>query len=163
MTTNYRATSSLTLTLVSLAASSGLTVGRASAEFDNGTNKDDGLGVSGFITTGTSPVAGLIEVWAFAQRHDGTWPELFTAAYTGSDGGFTVNSRDILMSGAVLVGSVINDTTSSRAYPFKLRDVATLFGFAPKKFALFVTQSTTVALNASAGNHALSVHPVSYA
>lgn len=163
MTTNYRATSAPTLTLASLAASSSLTVGRASAAFDNGTNKDDSLGVSGFITAGTSPTVGLIEVWAFAQRADSTWPELFTAAYSGSDGGFTVNSRDILLAGAVLVGCVINDTTSNRAYVIKLRDVAMLFGFAPKQFALFVTHSTGVALNATGGNHALTVHPVSYA
>jgi hypothetical protein len=68
-----------------------------------------------------------------------------------------------LSAGAALVGSAINDTTSNRSYAIKLRDLALLFGFAPKQFALFVTHSTGVALNSTGGNHALTVHPVSYA
>ena len=162
MTTNYRATSALTWTLASLATSSGLTVGRCSAAYDNGTNKDDGLGVSALITTGTTPTAGSIEVWAFAQRADATWPELFTAAYTGADGGFTINTRDALRAGAVPVGAVINDATSNRNYVIRLRDVAAQFGFAPKQFALFGVHSTVAALHATAGNHAGVVHPVNF-
>lgn len=163
MTTNYRATAALTWTLASLATSAGLTVGRCSTAYDNGTNKDDGLGVSALITTGTTPTAGMIEVWAFAQRADATWPELFTAAYVGTDGGFTVSSRDVLFPGAVLVGSAITDATSNRPYVIRLRDVAAQFGFAPKQFALFGVHSTVAALNATAGNHAGTVHPVAFA
>lgn len=162
MATNYRATSALTWTLASLAASSSLVAGRSSTSYPNATNKDDGLGVAALITTGASPTAGLIEVWAFAQRADGTWPSLFSAAYTGTDGAFTVNSREVLFAGAVLVGSVTNDATANRAYEIRLQDLASKFGFAPKEFALWVTHSTGVALNATGGNHSGVVHPVYY-
>lgn len=164
MTTNYRASSAITITLASLATSSGLTVGRCSASYSNASNKDDFLLPTLKVKSGaTAPTAGgSIELWAFAQRADSTWPEIFTAAYAGSDGGFTATSRDILFAGAVLLGSVTNDATTARDYVIRGRELAQVFGAVPQNVAFFVVQNTAQALDATSGNFALSVNPGNY-
>lgn len=158
MTLSARASSAVTITLASLATSSGLTVGRCSASFDNSTNLDEMVAASLLCTTGTTPTtATRIELWAFQQREDGTWPDIFTAAYTGSDGGFTIQSRDILRAGAALVGSVATDATSNRAYVIGMSDIAARLGGFVRIGAFFVVHSTGVNLNSTAGNHELVV------
>lgn len=160
----YRASSTLALTLTSLATSSGLTVGRCSASYSNATNKDD------FIvptlktkTGGTAPTAGgMLELWCFAQRDDSTWPEIFTAAYTGSNAGFTVLSREILAAGAKQVGAVSNDATASRDYVLQGRELSSLFGFVPKNFAFFFVQSSAQNLSSTAGDHVLTLQAANY-
>lgn len=163
MTTNYRASSTVSIGLNGLAHSASLVAGRCSAAISNATNKDDGLVATLLAVAHTvAPTAGgQVELWAFAQRADGTWPELFTAAYTGADGNFSVTSRDVLLAGARLIGSVTNDATASRPYPIQGRDLAMVFGFVPQNFAFFVVQSTGQQLNA-AGN-VLTIQPASFA
>jgi hypothetical protein len=161
MTITARSSSALTCTLASLATSSGLTVGRCSSAYDNSTNRDENLSISGLITTGTTPTIGtVIEMWAFGERADGTWPELFTAAYTGSDGGFTIQDRNVLFGGAALVASLRNQVaTSNLGYVIRPRDICELLTAYTSKFALFVTHSTGVNLNSTGGNHVLTVKP----
>lgn len=159
----YRASSAYTITLASLATSSGLTVGRCSTSNSNATNKDEILAVSGQVTCGTTTTAGVMELWAFAQRADSTWPDLFTAAYTGSDGGFTIRSRDILRAGAVLVGSAtVAASLTSVPFTFAARDLSELFGFPPKEHALFFVHSSGVNLNSTAGNHSIDLMSAYY-
>ena len=158
----YRASSALTITLASLATSSGLTAGRCSSSYSNASNKDEIMAVAGQITVGTTTTAGQIEVWAFAQRKDGTWPDLFTTSYSGSDGGFTVRSRDVLAAGARLV-SVMTVAASLSNVPFSFgpRDITAAFsGYPPKEWALFVVHSSGVNLNSTSGNHSIDVMPV---
>lgn len=164
MTTNYRASSAVTITLASLATSSGLTVGRCSTAYSNATNKDDFLLPTLKVRSGSvAPTAGgSIEFWAFAQRADSTWPEIFTAAYSGTDGGFTVVSRDILFAGAVLLGSVTNDASTARDYVIRGRELAQVFGAVPQNVAFFVVQSTGQALDSTGANFSLSVNPGNY-
>lgn len=159
----YRASSALTITLASLASSSGLTVGRCSTSYSNATNKDEIIGLAGQITVGTTTTAGVIEVWAFAQRADSTWPDLFTTSYAGTDGGFTIRSRDILFAGARLVSSMtVAASLSNVPHSFGPQDVAALFGYPPKDVAFFVAHNSGVALNATAGNHAMHILPAYY-
>ncbi len=160
----YRASSDLTITLASLATSSDWTVGRCSTSYSNATNKDEIMALAGQITTGTSPTAnpGVIEVWAFAQRKDSTWPDLFTSAYSGTDGGFTVRSRDILFAGARPVARIQTNTTSNVPYSFGPLNLSALFGYPVKEWAIFVTHNTGVSLNGTAGNHVISVNPAYY-
>ena len=161
----YRASSALTITLASpaLASSLGLTVGRCSTSYSNATNKDEILAVAGQITVGTTTTAGVIEVWAFAQRADSTWPDLFTAAYTGTDGGFTIRSRDVLFAGARLVSSMtVAASLTNVPFSFGPQDLSALFGYPPKDVAVFVVHNTGVALNATAGNHAMHILPAYY-
>jgi hypothetical protein len=87
----------LTATWASVAASSTLVAGYATAAYDNTTNNDPALVLSGFFRTASSNLAaGVIEVWAFTQRNGTDWPNLFTSAYSGSAGTFTANSRGVL-------------------------------------------------------------------
>lgn len=159
----YRASSALTITLASLATSSGLTVGRASTSYSNATNKDEILALAGQITVGTTTTAGVIEVWAFAQREDSTWPDLFTASYTGADGGFTVRSREILAACARPVAAItVAASLTSIPHSFGPVDLSMFFGYAPKEFAIFVTHSSGVNLNSTGGNHAIHVSPAHY-
>ena len=160
----YRASSALTITLASpLASSLGLTVGRCSTSYSNATNKDEILAVAGQITVGTTTTAGVIEVWAFAQRADNTWPDLFTAAYTGTDGGFTIRSRDVLFAGARLVSSMtVAASLTNVPFSFGPQDLSALFGYPPKDVAVFVVHNTGVALNGTAGNHAMHILPAYY-
>jgi hypothetical protein len=161
VTITSRASSALTCTLASLATSSGRTVGRCSAEHDNTTNKDEEVACSVLITTGTTPtVSTIIEAWVFQPREDGTWPDIFTSAYSGSDGGFTIRSRDHLRAGAALLGSVPVLATSDLPYILQPRNVAQLLGVnLVRKFGVFVTHSTAVNLNSTAGNHEVIVLP----
>ena len=165
MTTNYRASSTVTITLTSLAQSSSLTVGRCSASVSNGTNLDDF--VMPMLRTrsgGTITAGGVIEFWCFAQRADSTWPELFTTSYTGSDAGFTINSRDAFFGGAVLLGSVTQGDTTARDYVIRGRELAQVFGAVPQNFAFFVTHNLGASgtLSSTAGDHVLSLNPGNY-
>lgn len=164
MTTNYRASSTVTITLASLATSSGLTVGRCSASVSNGTNKDDFLRPTLKARSGAvAPTAGtVLELWCFAQRADSTWPELFTAAYTGSDAGFTISSRDVLFSGAKLLGNYTFDATTGRDFVIDGRDLAQAFGAVPQTFAFFVVQSSGQNLDSTGGNFSLALNPGNY-
>ena len=164
MTTNYRASSTVTITLASLAASSGLTLGRCSTAVSNGTNKDDFvIPMLRTRSAGTIVAGGAIELWAFAQRADGTWPELFTAAYTGTDGGFTVNNRDALFAGAVLVGSATQSDTTARDYVIRGRELSQFFGAVPQNFAFFVVHNMGASSTlGTAGENALTINAGSY-
>lgn len=167
MTLATRASSAVTMTLAGLATSSSLTVGRCSAAIDNSTNMDEILEITAQVMTGTSPTASKsIELWTFSELADGTWPDLFTAAYSGSDGGFTIRSREILFSGARIVG-VINTgsagNTSNVPYTFAPIDIAQLLGGAVRKVALFGVHDTGVNLHATGENHVVTLKPYYWA
>lgn len=167
MSLTARSSSTVTFTLAGLATSSSLTVGRCSAAIDNSTNLDEFLILSLQAMTGTSPTASkTLELWAFGELADGTWPDLFSSAYSGSDGGFTIRSREILFSGARLVSAINTGTagnTSNVPYTFAPRDLSALLGGAVRKAALFLAHDTGVNLNATGGNHAANVKPYYWA
>lgn len=159
MTTTHNASEAVTLTLTSLASSSGLTVGRCSAAWSS--DGADYAAPSLKTRSGSStPTANrAIEVWAFRRREDGTWPEIFTSAYTGSDGDFTVVSRDILRAGAVRIGDQVTDATTSRDYVIDCRELGMSWGFVPEEVAFWVTQSTGQNLSSTSGDHELTIKP----
>lgn len=155
--TAYGSSSALTITLASLASNSTLVAGRESTAVDNTTNKYVDYLLAGFVTTGTSPTAGTIGVYVVGMLDDSTWPDVFD----GTDSAETVTSaaiRDLICRPAA---EIPTDTTSNRPYPFGPVSVASLFGgVLPAKFSVFCSHSTVVALNATGGNHAISVKPV---
>jgi hypothetical protein len=161
VTITSRASSALTHTMASLATSSGRTVGRCSTAYDNTTNKDEEVAASLLFTTGTTPtVGGIIEAWVIPQREDGTWPDIFTASYTGTDGGFTIRSRDHLRGAGALLGAVPVLSTSDLPYVLAPRNVALLCGLnLARMFTIFVTHSTGVNANSTSGNHETIVLP----
>lgn len=158
----YVASSNLTITLASLATSSTLVAGRVATQTDNSTNLYDDYLLSGFITTGTSPTGGAIEVWVIPEIDDTTRPEGGTGAtLSATDAAYTATSRDILTAEAVLAWSVAPSTSNSITYPMRKTSVAALFGgVCPRKFSAFVTHSTGVNLHATGGNHQLTIEGV---
>lgn len=154
--TKYPAASSvaITITLAGLASDGNLLVGRASGAVDNTTNQDLDHLVSGIITTGTSPTVNTsVEVWAWAPYKTTGGAPTYPDAITGADAAKTISSNGVKNSALRLVAAFTVDATSNRAYPFAPVSIASLFGAMPKFWGLFVTHSTGVALNATAGNH----------
>jgi hypothetical protein len=157
--TAYGSSSALTITLASLASSSGLTAGRASTAIDNTTNKYLDYIASGKVTTGTSPTAARsILVYVYGSMND--TPD-YPDGITGSDAAKTMTSADIRNSGLVLAAAITTDSTSNRTYPIRPFSVASCFGGKlPKFWGLFVVHDTGVALHATGSNHAFYSTPV---
>lgn len=156
---NYVASSTLTISLNSLATSSTWLTGRQSTAVDNGTNKYLDYLLSGFVKVGTTPTASTeIRVYVVAAQDDTpTYPDAFGA----TDAGVTVTSVGV-GSGFLKLAAVmlVDATTTGRVYYFGPVSVAALFGgVVPKKWAAFVTHNTAVNLDASAGG-TLSIVPV---
>jgi hypothetical protein len=147
------ASAAMTITLASLATSSTLVAGRCAVEIVNNSNEYLDYLVAGKVTTGTSPTAGLIEVWAFGSWNDS---KTYGDTLVGTDSGVTVTSRDILVSAARLIASMPTSSTSNITYPFGPVSIANLFGGnMPYSFGLFVVHNTAVNLNATGSNHAI--------
>ncbi len=150
--TAYASSAEITNAIASLAASSSWVAGYESDVLDNTTNLYLDYLISGKITTGTSPTAGVIEVWAIGILDDTLWPDVFD----GTTGAETVTSRDILFAFGKLVASISTNATSNVGYAFGPVSLASLFGGAvPKKVGFFTTHSTVAALNSTGSNHKL--------
>lgn len=154
----YGSSAALTITLASLATSSTLVAGRESTAVSNTSALVLDYLIGGKITTGTSPSAGRIEIWLYGELDDTpTYPDVFD----GTDSAETVTSADIKFACLYLVNSLVTSSSSDVTYWFAPTSVAQLFGGAlPKSFGAFVTQNTTVNLNATGSNHAIWVTPV---
>lgn len=149
----YGSSGDFTITLASLATSGTLVAGRESTSVSNTTNLYSNYLIAGKITTGTTPTAGTIEVWAYGSMND--TPD-YGDVLDGTDSAETFNSVDIKRSACKLLASIPTDTTSDRAYPFGPVSLAAAFGEVPKNFGVFVTHNTAVNLNSTAGNHKIS-------
>ena len=155
---SYPAASDLTITLASLGSDTNLLTGRESATIDNSTNLYLDYLISGKITAGTSPTAARsIEVWAVGSWDGTSWPDVFD----GTDSAETITSADIKASVCRFVAAMATANTSDRTYHFGPVSIAAAFGGTlPPKFVLFVTHSTGVNLNSTAGNHQIRIQPV---
>jgi len=155
---SYPAASDLTITLASLGSDTNLLTGRESATIDNSTNLYLDYLISGKITAGTSPTAARsIEVWAVGSWDGTNWPDVFD----GTESAETITSADIKASVCRFVAAMATANTSDRVYHFGPVSLAAAFGgVLPPKMVLFVTHSTGVALNSTAGNHQIRIQPV---
>ena len=155
---SYPAASDLTVTLASLASDTNLLTGRESATIDNSTNLYLDILISGKITAGTSPTAARsIEVWAVGSWDGTNWPDVFD----GTESAETITSADIKASVTRYLAAMATANTSDRTYHFGPVSLASAFGGTlPPKVVLFVTHSTGVALNSTAGNHQIRLQPV---
>jgi hypothetical protein len=154
----YAASSAVTIGPASLASSSTFVAGRESNSVDNTTNKYLDYLLSGFITVGTTPTASTeIRVYVIGIQDDTTWPDVFD----GTDSAETVTSAAILDAiGRLAARMVVDSATSDRKYHFGPISVAALFGgVMPKKFVVYVAHSSVAALNATAGNHVITITP----
>ena len=154
VTTTYDSvtdTTALTCTLASLATSSTLLVGRESTAITNVSNLYVDAILSGRITTGTTPTAGIIEVWVYAvSKHVASTPT-YPSPVTGTDAAitFVAETKQRLY----LLDSMVTNATSDQPYDIRPRSLVELCGYMPIKWGAFATHSTVVTLNATAGNH----------
>ena len=154
----YGNSSSLTITLATLATSADHTAGRESTAVDNTANKYIDYLLAGKITLGTTPTVDKeIRVYAVGLSEDATWPD----GFTGLDAAKNWTIAAIRDAVGKLAAIMATPDTSDQTQWFGPVSVAALFGgVLPKKFIVFVTHDTAVALNATAGNHAIWVTPV---
>ena len=157
----YGSVTALTCTLASLATGA-LTAGREAVFIDNTANLFDDIILSGKITVGTTPTVNTqIVVYVFAEvDNTPTWPDVFL----GTDTAKTLTTVGVGAS-FLRVAAVLNvdSSTSNRTYPFTGISLASIFGGTlPPRIGVFVTHNTGVALNATAGNHALNVRGINY-
>jgi len=152
----YPASSAVTITLDSLATSSTLLIGRQSTLIDNTIGYEDYL-LSGVIKVSavSGLVAGLIEIHIVTMQDDDLWPVNFT----GIDGNITIASLNYKYQICHPAAVIATDTTVGLTYPFGQISIASLFGgICPKKFLVFVTQSTGKSLYAS--DSTIKINPV---
>jgi len=154
----YGTASNVTITLASLATDANLLTGQESTAIDNTSALVLDYLVSGKITTGTTPTtAKSIEVWAVGSWDGTNWPDVFD----GTDSAETITSADIKAIICRFVAAMATSATSNVSYHFGPVSLAAAFGgVLPPKIVLFVTHSTAVALNATAGNHQIRLQPV---
>lgn len=168
-TVNYDSTTdtnALTITLASLASSSTAVAGRQSTTISNATTKYMDVLLFGQITTGTSPTtAKSINIYVFAPTKiassTATYPVATATGLGETDAAATFEAEQLYS--LRLAGSLTNNATSDRAYTLEPVSIASLFGgVMPSKWGVFVTHSTGVALNSTAGNHWLHYTGIKY-
>lgn len=154
---NYRASASIGVGTAfnSLASDTVRKAGAQTAEYDNSTNLDDDVLLSGAVKLGTSPtVSKQVDVWVVASK-DGTtatYPDSAGAAFTASARAATWSSENVRNAGGKLLKSMLTDAVTSRLLEFDNESVAALFGgVLPQRFIVFVAHDSGVALDASAG------------
>lgn len=155
---SYGTRTAMTIALASLASDANLLVGVESDAVDNGTDLAIDHILDGKITTGTSPTASKeIRVYVAASWDGTAWPD----AFDGTGSAETITSSDIRNDAIKLAKVLGTDGTSNRSYYFDGVSVAQLYGGRmPRKYVVFVTHSTGVSLNATAGNHAIAYTPI---
>ena len=144
----YAASSTLTTTnLDGLASSSTHLGGWESAAIDNSTNLYLDYLISGTIVVESAGLsAGQIRVHIVGEKEDASWPDVFD----GTESAETVTDTEIRDAICRLGALLETDTTASRTYHFGPFSVAALFGgICPRKFVVFLTQSTGTTLEAT--------------
>lgn len=149
ITPGYAAPAAVTLDLTSLGSSSDFTAGRESDVVDNSANKYVDVLVSGSVVVGTAPTINTtIAVYVYAQHDDiPTYQDVFD----GTGSAETVTSAGVLSGVVRLLGTLfVDSTTTDRVYYLAPTAVAPLFGgHMPKRWGLFVSHNTGVALKSS--------------
>ena len=125
----YGTALTLTVTnLQSIASSSTFVAGWTSAWIDNTSVLALDYLVTANIAAGTTPTAGSVRVYAYAQHSDGsTAPDLFSAGTEGTQGTATITDAEMLAS-FVLLWSGDVDTTTNDNYTMPARSIAQAFG-----------------------------------
>ncbi len=149
MALSYSAYTAITLDLTSLASSTDFSAGRESDAIDNSTNLYEEVLVSGSAAVGTTPTINTtIAVYVYAQ-HDDT--PTYQDVLDGTGSAETFTSAGVASGALRLLGTMsVDSTTTDRIYYLAPTAVGPLFGGAiPKRWGLFVTHNTGVALKSS--------------
>lgn len=155
----YAASTTPTMTLASLAASSTFLAGRESSAIDNGASNKylDMLLAGHYRTAATNLQAGAIRTHVVGARDDTpNWPDVFD----GTDSTETVSASGIYDSVCRRVSEITTDATQ-RTWSFGPVALASFFGGnLPDQFVLFVSHTAHTSTNAwssTEGDHALSL------
>ena len=90
---------------------------------------------------------GELRMYLVAELNDSAWPDVFD----GTQSAETVTSSDIRDAICVLAAVTATDTTASRTYALQCPSARAVFkGNLPRKFVVFITQSTGAALESTA-------------
>lgn len=164
VTPSYATKTALTITLASLASDTAQTAGQESTQEVNTTNKYSTALLEGFITVGTTPTTGkniFIYVWGANETLATTAKDVLD----GTDSAETITTAGVRDGFLKLAATLyVDSATSNRRYDFGNIDVANALGLSvlPPFWGVFVTHNTGVALNSTAGNHAISYSGVKY-
>jgi len=159
----YGTKTTLTISLASIATSSGFTAGAESNQIDNSSTLFDDIIIQGLVTVGTTPTTAtniLVYVW-------GSDTSLGTTALDvldGTDSAETITSAGV-RNGMLSLAAVldVDSNTSNRGYYVKAFGVAQFFGgVLPKFCGIFVAHNTAVNLNATGGNHVFTYTGITY-
>ncbi len=136
--------------LQSLASASGFTSGWSSAWIDNTSVLALDYLATANIAAGTTPTAGSVRVYVYAQHSNGsTAPDLFSSGTEGTEGAVTVTDTEQLDASFVLLWSSSIDTATNDNYTMPPRSIAGAFGHVPRKFAYYIAHDTVAALRST--------------
>lgn len=144
----YAASSAITVTaLQSLATSSTHVAGWESGAIDNSSNLYTDYRIQALIKVAAAGLsAGEIRMHVVAEMNDTTWPDVFD----GTESTETVTSVEIRNAICHLVAITATTTTASRSYYLSCPSVRQVLGLVPRKFVIYISQSTGANLDASA-------------
>lgn len=136
----FAASAALTQTnLDALASSATHVAGWESDAIDNSTNLYLDYAINAKLTVESAGIAaGEIRMYLVAEMEDASWPTVFDgteSAETIAD----VPTRDAICR---LAAATETDTTASQEYYLMCPSVRAVFGHTPRKFVIFITQST---------------------
>jgi len=138
----YAASAALTQTnLDALASSATWVAGWESGAIDNSSNLYTDYRINAVLQVESSGLsaAGEIRMYLVAEMDDSTWPDVFD----GTEGTETITDTNVRDAICRLAASTATDTTASQFYYLQCPSVAAIFGGqVPRKFVVFITQST---------------------
>lgn len=134
--------------LQGLASSSTFQSGWTSAWIDNTSTLALNSMVTGLIVSGTTPTAGSVRLYAYAEHPDGSDPDLFSSGTEGTEGAATLHDSEQFC-GMVFLWSADIDTGTDNPHPIPPRSIRQAFGFMPRKWALYVAHDSVAALKTS--------------
>jgi len=152
---SFTAATVITCTLASLASSGTFVAGREAAGVDNSSARNIDSEITAKLTTGTSPTVDTeLRVYGYQALNPDT--PLYPDTISGTNAAVTLTSTYQLSGGFLLLGSSAVSATSSIGYPIKCLSTAQAWGKEPKRWGLYITHNTAVALHATGTNHVLT-------
>lgn len=157
----YGASAALTQTnLDGLASSATHVAGWESGAIDNSSNLYVDYIINAVLRAESAGLsAGEIRVHLVAEQSDSTWPDVFD----GTESAETVTDTNVRDAICRVAAVTATDTTASQDYFLNIPSVAAVFGgTCPRKFVVFITQSTGTTLETTGDPNQVYVKGVYY-
>lgn len=140
----YVAASTLTQTALDAIASNATWVaGWGSAAIDNSSGLYLDYAINAVLQVESAGLAaGEIRMYLIAELNDSAFPDCLSTGTEGAEGVVTFTDTEIRDTVCRLAAFTVTDTTASRIYTIMCPSVAAVFGSVPRKFFIFITQSS---------------------